>query len=116
MTGALCKLTSIAHMSYHDDNPLKDAIELCQSCHMRYDHPKGGAPPINVIKDMSNRKCFSCQRTSDQVRKRVTDGRPIWLKGPVEDSYLCADCYHRSWYMNIGKQRRRRRRNQKLDR
>jgi hypothetical protein len=34
----LCKRTNIAHTAYHDDNPLKDAIELCVSCHCKYDN------------------------------------------------------------------------------
>jgi hypothetical protein len=35
--GKLCKMTSIAHMAYHDDNPLKDTLELCAYCHTKYD-------------------------------------------------------------------------------
>lgn len=37
----LCKRTSVAHMSYHDDNPLKDTIELCVSCHRKFDSANG---------------------------------------------------------------------------
>ena len=33
----LCNRTSLAHVSYHDDNPFKDTIELCNSCHSKYD-------------------------------------------------------------------------------
>jgi hypothetical protein len=33
----LCKFTSIAHLSYHEDDILKDTIELCISCHSKYD-------------------------------------------------------------------------------
>lgn len=25
--------TAIHHIKYHDDNPLKDIVELCSSCH-----------------------------------------------------------------------------------
>jgi len=39
-TGKLCKCTSIAHIVYHDDNLLKDTLELCISCHVRYDSGK----------------------------------------------------------------------------
>ena len=28
-------LTDIHHIKYHDDDPLRDTIELCRSCHMR---------------------------------------------------------------------------------
>jgi hypothetical protein len=28
-------LTSMHHFEYHDDDPLKDAIEVCNSCHMK---------------------------------------------------------------------------------
>jgi hypothetical protein len=38
LTGKFCRLTHMAHISYyHDDDPLKDTIELCESCHHRYD-------------------------------------------------------------------------------
>lgn len=29
------KYTTLHHIKYHDDNPLKDTIELCPSCHNR---------------------------------------------------------------------------------
>jgi len=29
------KKTSIHHIQYHDDNPLKDTIELCSGCHRK---------------------------------------------------------------------------------
>lgn len=32
---AKIKLTHMHHMNYHNDNPLKDAIELCASCHAK---------------------------------------------------------------------------------
>jgi len=28
-----CKVTGMHHIAYHDDDPLKDTIELCQICH-----------------------------------------------------------------------------------
>src|SRR5215510_2843204 len=37
ITGLLCKRTSMAHMEYHDDDTLKDTIELCDTCHTKYD-------------------------------------------------------------------------------
>lgn len=33
-------LTVRAHIEYHDDDPLKDTIELCQSCHRKFDHSR----------------------------------------------------------------------------
>jgi len=33
VVGVNCKRTGIHHIAYHSDNPLKDAIELCASCH-----------------------------------------------------------------------------------
>jgi hypothetical protein len=36
-TGVFVKLTAMAHMEYHDDDPLKDAIEACVRCHTLYD-------------------------------------------------------------------------------
>ena len=36
-TNKLCKRTNLAHMAYHDDNPLKDTLELCVVCHSRHD-------------------------------------------------------------------------------
>jgi DNA-directed RNA polymerase subunit RPC12/RpoP len=32
---AILKHTHMHHVQYHDDDPLKDTIELCQSCHLR---------------------------------------------------------------------------------
>lgn len=31
-----CKRTHMHHESYHDEDPLKDTIELCVSCHVRH--------------------------------------------------------------------------------
>jgi hypothetical protein len=31
--GIDCKLTNMHHIEYHDDNILKDTIEICASCH-----------------------------------------------------------------------------------
>ena len=33
--GINCKQTNLHHIDYHDDDPLKDTIELCASCHMK---------------------------------------------------------------------------------
>jgi hypothetical protein len=30
-----CKITVIHHIQYHDDDILKDTVELCVSCHIR---------------------------------------------------------------------------------
>jgi hypothetical protein len=30
--------THRAHVEYHDDDPLKDVVELCSACHRKYDH------------------------------------------------------------------------------
>lgn len=32
---AIIKRTSIHHIEYHDDDPLKDTVELCNSCHSK---------------------------------------------------------------------------------
>lgn len=32
--GVDCKRTSIHHIKYHDDDPLRDTIELCNKCHL----------------------------------------------------------------------------------
>ena len=32
---AIIKKTAMHHTEYHDDDPLKDTIELCVSCHMK---------------------------------------------------------------------------------
>jgi len=31
--GIDCKTTQIHHIKYHEDDPLKDTVELCPSCH-----------------------------------------------------------------------------------
>lgn len=31
--GIDCKRTNIHHIEYHDDDPLRDTVELCVSCH-----------------------------------------------------------------------------------
>ena len=33
-----CKRTALHHIQYHDDDPLKDTIELCGACHLKR-HP-----------------------------------------------------------------------------
>jgi hypothetical protein len=33
--GIDCKYTQLHHIEYHEDDPLKDTIELCPSCHMK---------------------------------------------------------------------------------
>jgi hypothetical protein len=33
--GIDCKRTSMHHKKYHDEDPLKDTIELCNSCHLK---------------------------------------------------------------------------------
>ena len=39
--GVDCKKTQLHHFKYHDDDPLKDTIELCVSCHNKQ-HDKLG--------------------------------------------------------------------------
>lgn len=33
--GINCKNTVLHHIQYHEDDPLKDTIELCRSCHRK---------------------------------------------------------------------------------
>ena len=35
VVGTDCEKTSIHHLEYHDDDPLRDTIELCNSCHAK---------------------------------------------------------------------------------
>jgi hypothetical protein len=45
--GINCKRTSLHHLRYHEDDPLKDTIEICNSCHMKeYFRLKHGASEI----------------------------------------------------------------------
>lgn len=32
---AIVKLTNIHHIEYHEDDPLRDTVELCNSCHSK---------------------------------------------------------------------------------
>jgi hypothetical protein len=36
--GTDCKITVMHHMKYHDDDPLRDTIEVCVACHARQHH------------------------------------------------------------------------------
>jgi hypothetical protein len=36
--GLNCKRTNLHHIEYHNDDPLKDTVELCVSCHMKEHH------------------------------------------------------------------------------
>jgi hypothetical protein len=38
MDNKLCKRTNLAHLAYHEDDPLKDTLEACVSCHCIYDN------------------------------------------------------------------------------
>lgn len=33
--GIDCKITHMHHLEYHPEDPLKDTIELCSSCHKK---------------------------------------------------------------------------------
>lgn len=39
--GIECKKTHIHHIRYHNDDLLKDTIELCVSCHIKESHRLG---------------------------------------------------------------------------
>jgi hypothetical protein len=36
-SGKICRMTNMHHEEYHDENPLKDAIEACVRCHRYQD-------------------------------------------------------------------------------
>jgi hypothetical protein len=65
------------------DNRIENLQLLTSSQHSMLHHPKGAKYPQRQ-KDMTHRRCYLCLRTSDQIHKRIEDGRPHWLKGPVE--------------------------------
>ena len=35
VVGVNCKRTNMHHLEYHPEDPLKDAIEICPSCHFK---------------------------------------------------------------------------------
>src|SRR5215212_776326 len=77
-TGRFCYHTDRAHMSYHDDNPLKDTIELCDSCHRKYD---GGIP--------FDRLCCVCGKETYIV---IKTGHAQWYKLPGKDDVDKFEC------------------------
>jgi len=72
--------TNRAHIEYHDDDPLKDVIELCLSCHTKYDR---GIPP--------DRRCCVCgsNRTLMEKHKGYEEPYAKWYKGPVKGQFKC---------------------------
>jgi hypothetical protein len=76
--------THIAHIQYHDDAPLEDTIELCGSCHIKYDK---GIPP--------DRKCCMCKGSKTYHNHA---GYPYWRKSTSKDGgFLCSKCYNKLW-------------------
>jgi hypothetical protein len=73
------KNTSMHHIQYHPEDPLKDTIELCTSCHNKQ-HKK----------DLSNRVCRICKSNKTYTWK----DKQAWYK--LNDGYLCQRCYKKS--------------------
>jgi hypothetical protein len=44
-----CALTQMHHVQYHDDDPLRDTIEVCPSCHRLLRH-EGRARMVKNVK------------------------------------------------------------------
>jgi hypothetical protein len=78
--------THRAHIEYHEDEPLKDTIELCATCHRKYDH---GVPP--------DRTCCICGSNRTYMRERdgYEDLYPCWFRGPLEGQFMCQNCYRK---------------------
>ena len=74
-------LTDIHHVQYHELEPLKDTIELCDSCHNRQRH-----------KDMSERFCLECGSTETYLRK---ENWFMWYK--YKNGWICKNCYKKLW-------------------
>jgi hypothetical protein len=49
-----CKLTHMNHYQYHEDDPLKDALESCVSCHRAYH--------VELIWKHKDKQCIACYR------------------------------------------------------
>jgi ribosomal protein S27AE len=82
----ICNRTHRHHESYHEDDLLKDSIEICNKCH--------NIPSrVGKIRDMSSRICQSCKSSKSQPR--IRGGRPHWYRGSSEDQFLCMKCYTR---------------------
>ncbi len=61
----------IHHESYHDDNPLKDTIEFCPSCHRVVENQKGLARGGIYNKHQPRTKVVRVlQETYDRLKKR----------------------------------------------
>lgn len=90
----IIELTHLHHIEYHEDDPLKDAIEICVSCH----HRKSIIEAINkyyktipleelrkiLVKILQDEYCIRCNTL--MYRK---------LRYPISnyDGYLCHDCF-----------------------
>lgn len=81
-TGKLCNGTDMAHIQYHQDDPLKDTIELCDRCHRILD--------IGIPED---RECYRCGSKSTYIDKK---GTRRWYR-PKSDSnqFMCEQCYRK---------------------
>lgn len=72
------------HKEYHEANVLKDTVQLCPQCHAIE------SAKTRKLKDMSDRICFRCNRTYDQLVTLIKNFR-VWMK-IKEKGWLCNGC------------------------
>lgn len=72
-----CKKTHLHHEYYHDENTLKDTIEICEYCHGVITRPQQIIGP-----------CSRCGSKSTYMDRY---GKPRWKRGPNGES-LCKRC------------------------
>jgi hypothetical protein len=94
------KFTHRHHREYHDDDVLKDTIEVCQSCHLK-EHKR-----LKKLKEEPKR-CAKCGSTTTTIqKKRYPSGKIIeferWDRDPFnKKDWLCMECYWPIWWQYL---------------
>lgn len=76
----LCDVTHVNHEEYHDEDPLKDAIELCVPCHRKYH--------IELIWSTKDRECIACYN-------KVGEYKRSWSFNDGTPHIICDNCLNR---------------------
>lgn len=88
--------TDMHHIKYHNEDPLKDTIEVCPQCHGKLRGKKKKIYKSRkkvtrvALNPVIGRTCLTCNLTKTYVDKRYKER---WYK--YNDGYICQNCYNR---------------------
>lgn len=85
---AVIKRTHMHHQEYHEGDVLKDAVELCVSCHMKESRRLGSHKHLDRVEE--NRVCGGCDSTTTYTDK---NGKQHWHRW--DGVWLCHECRSR---------------------